>query len=145
MDFFISKVIFETKVQFFCGGSGQCSECTGVYRSVYKTYRSSHQRFPLKEAVLKNFAVFTEIRNLGLRTSNFIKKRLQRFSVKIAKLLRTTILKNIYERRISASGWLCIYHETFLKVIHYFCKKSSIKDVNMLLNLSLPSLVKRVL
>ena len=108
MDFFISKAIFETKVQFFCGGSGWCSECRGVYRSVYKTYRNS---FPLKKAALKNFAVFTEIRNLGLRSSNFIKKRLQRFPVKIAKLLRTNILeeylrtKNICERLPLYLSW----------------------------------------
>ena len=45
--------------------------------------RTSHRRCSIKKGVLKNFANFT---------------RKKRFPVKFAKFLRTTILKNIYER-----------------------------------------------
>ena len=53
-----------------------------------KNHRSSHWSCSVKEGVLKNFAC------------NFIKKRLQHrcFLVKLAKLLRTSIFKNICER-----------------------------------------------
>ena len=52
-----------------------------------------------KKVVLKNFAIFTAIfRNIyGLQACNFIKKRLQHRCLldKLAKFLRTVILKNI--------------------------------------------------
>ena len=62
-----------------------------------------------KNAVLKNFAIFTEKqlfwslflnRNTGLQYCNFIKKRLQHkcFPVNIAKFLRTPVLNNIFKR-----------------------------------------------
>ena len=53
-----------------------------------KNHRSSHWRCSVKEGVLKNFAC------------NFIKKRLQGrcFLAKLAKVLRTSIFKNICER-----------------------------------------------
>ena len=55
-----------------------------------KNYRSSNWRSSVKERVLKNFAC------------NFIKKRLQHrcFLVKLAKLPRTSIFKNICERLV---------------------------------------------
>ena len=78
------------------------------YKSAYTdniTCRSSHRRCSVEKGVLKNFANFTGRR---LRWSvflikfvkKFVEKRLQHrcFSVKFAKILRTPILKNIYER-----------------------------------------------
>ena len=53
-----------------------------------ENHRSSHWRCSAEERVLKNFAC------------NFIKKRLQNkcFLVKLAKVLRTSIFKNICEQ-----------------------------------------------
>ena len=60
------------------------------------SYRSSHQRCPVKNVVLES--LFNKV--AGLQACSFIKKRLQQrcFPVKLAKFLRTTILKNICER-----------------------------------------------
>ena len=75
-----------------------------------------------KETVLKNFAIFKG-RHLcwslffnkvgGLQACNFIKKRLQHscFPVKIAKFLKTPILKNIYK-------WVLLsFRKTFKKLL----------------------------
>ena len=71
-------------------------------------FRSSHQTCSMKNAVLKNFAIFTgkhlswNIFLIILRALawNLIKKRLQHrcFPGNIAKFLRTHILNNICER-----------------------------------------------
>ena len=69
---------------------------TVIFSKFYKKFRSSHQRCSIKEALLKNFVIFTGIH---LQACNFIKKRLQHrhFSVNIVKFLRTPILKNTWE------------------------------------------------
>ena len=61
--------------------------------AIYEFIRTSHWRWFMEKAVLKNFAVFTA----KLQTWNFIKKRLQHrcFPLNIAKFLSTPILKNI--------------------------------------------------
>ena len=65
-------------------------------------FRSSHERCSIRKGVLKNFANFTGKHLCWslLQTCNFIKKRLQHwcFPVKLAKFLRTSILKKICER-----------------------------------------------
>ena len=53
--------------------------------SKFQNFRSRHRRCSVKNSVLKNFAIFTKR----------LKRRL--FPVNIAKVLRTTILKNISE------------------------------------------------
>ena len=71
-----------------------------------QSFRSSHQRCSIKKAVLKNFAIFTRKylcwsnKTAGLKVCCFIKKRLQHRCLPMcfAKILRTSILKNIYER-----------------------------------------------
>ena len=68
--------------------------------------RSSHQKCSIKEAILKNFAIFTGKRPCWslfltkLQTCYFMKRRLHHryFPMDIAKFLRTPILKNIWER-----------------------------------------------
>ena len=66
--------------------------------------RSSHQRYSIKKAVLKNFAIFTGKRlclNLLLiKTYNFPRKRLRHrcFPVNIAQILITLILMKICEQ-----------------------------------------------
>ena len=68
--------------------------------------RSSHQRCSVKKGVLKNFANFLgkhlywSLFLIKLQAYNFIKKRLRQrcFPVQFAKILRTSILKNICER-----------------------------------------------
>ena len=75
-----------------------------------ENHRSSHWRCSVKESVLKNF------------TYNFIKKRLQDkcFLVKLAKVLRTFIFKNICERLLL----LDITEKTFHLILFiYFCHK----------------------
>ena len=83
----------------------------------YKKQRSSHRRCSTKKGVLKNFLHFTgkhlcwcllliklkARRPLLKRDSNWC------FPVRFAKLLRTPILKNTYER-------------LFLKVVYLLCK-----------------------
>ena len=63
-------------------------------------YRTSHQRCSREKYALKNFANFT-LKHLcwSLFLINFIKKRLpyRCFPVKLAKILKTPILKNICE------------------------------------------------
>ena len=61
------------------------------------SYRSSHQRCPVKNVVVLE-SLFNKV--AGLQACSFIKKRLQQrcFPVKLAKFLRTPILKNICER-----------------------------------------------
>ena len=70
--------------------------------------RSSHQRCSVEKAVVKKFAIYTvktrpvleSLFNKVLQVCNFIKKRLQHrcFPMNIAKVLRATIFKNIWER-----------------------------------------------
>ena len=73
-----------------------------------KNHRSSHWRCSVKEAVHKKLRQFQRktpvLKSLfnkvaGLRVCSFIKKGLQHrcFSVKLAKFLRTTLLKNTCE------------------------------------------------
>ena len=59
------------------------------HRDLLGLFRSSHRRCSVKKGFLK-----------GLKACNFIKKRLQHwcFPVKFARFLRTSILKNIFER-----------------------------------------------
>ena len=77
-----------------------CTE--NLYRKA--PYRSSHRRCSVKKGVFfRNFANFSGKHlcwSLFLRASNFIKKRLQHrcFPAKFAKFLKTSILKNIWER-----------------------------------------------
>ena len=70
--------------------------------------RCSHWRYPIKKADLKNFIIFKEkhqcwslfsINLHAFRPATFL-KRLQQgyFPVNIVKFLRTTILKDIWER-----------------------------------------------
>ena len=75
------------------------SACLSVFLSVNK---SNHKCCSIKKVVLKNFAIFTG-KYLCWSLSfwnNFIKMRLQHrcFSMNIAKLLKTAILKSICER-----------------------------------------------
>ena len=73
------------------------------HRNVLGLFISSWRRCSVKEGVLKKFAGFT---GKHLRWScqawayNFVKMRLQHkcFSVKFAKILRTSILKNICKK-----------------------------------------------
>ena len=94
----------------------------------------------LKKVFLNNFANFTgkHLRLSLLQACNFIKKRLQhwRFPVKFAKLLRTSILKKIYERlllfvspqdTIANSGGEFGLDETLTE-----CKVSFIKQNNFI-------------
>ena len=70
-------------------------------------FRRSHQCPAIKAAVLKNFAIFTgKLLCFSLFLINFIKKIFQHkcFPVNFAKFLRTTILKNIYERVLHRLG-----------------------------------------
>ena len=80
--------------------------------------RSSRLQIFFKIGVLKNFAIFTGKhlclclfnKVAGLKSCNFIKKRLQHrcFPVNIVKFLRIPILKNIYERLFLIMAiWLC--------------------------------------
>ena len=65
------------------------------------TFRSSHRRCSIKNAVLKNFAIFTRKHlRWSLRPVTLLKNGLQHrcFPVNIVKILRTPILKNICER-----------------------------------------------
>ena len=59
--------------------------------------RSRHRRCFIKKTALKNFTLFS---GKQLKACNLIKKRLQHkcFPVNIAKFVRTSILKNIWER-----------------------------------------------
>ena len=79
----------------------QKSFCQMNHRDLLGLFRSSHRRCSVKKGVLKKFAYFTG-KHLcwSLFLIKFIKKRLQHwcFSVKFAKFLRTSILKNICER-----------------------------------------------
>ena len=72
-------------------------------RDLVGLFRSSH-RCSVKKGILKNFANFTGKHKCWslLQARNFIKKKLQHwcFPVKFAKILRTSILKNICERLI---------------------------------------------
>ena len=71
-------------------------------------FTSNHRRCSVKKGVLKKFANFTGkhlswslfLIKLQAWACNFIKKRLQHwhFPVKFAKFLKTSILKNIWER-----------------------------------------------
>ena len=69
-------------------------QSTEVFRK--KGFLKKVRKFPGKTPVLES--LFNKVP--GLRTCNFIKKRLQHwcFHVKFAKFLRTSILKNIFER-----------------------------------------------
>ena len=68
------------------------------------SFKSSHRRCSVKKLFLKISQISQEntcVRNAaGLQFCNFVKKRLQQwcFPVKFAELLRTPILKNIFER-----------------------------------------------
>ena len=73
-------------------------------------FRSSHQRCSIKKAVFKHFSIFDENICVGVsfyqscrpEGLQFYIKRLQHrcFPVNIAKLLRTPILKKIFEKLI---------------------------------------------
>ena len=84
------------------------SKISIIYHQIKISKRYNEQVFN-KKAVLKNFPIFTEkhlrwslflIKNAGLQSRNFIKKRLQHrfFSENIAKFLRASVLENICER-----------------------------------------------
>ena len=81
------------------------------FLSPHKMFEKYNEQevFCKKKGVLKDFAIFTGKhlcwslflkKNTNLQAWNFIKKRLKHmyFTVNIAKLLRTFILKNIWER-----------------------------------------------
>ena len=78
------------------------------HRDLLGLFRSNHRRCSVKNAVLKKFGNFKGkhlswsifLIKLQAWVCNFIKKRLQHlhFPVKFAKFLRTSILKNIWER-----------------------------------------------
>ena len=85
-------------------------------------FRSSHQRCSImrdnihwKTPVLE--PLFNKI--AGLKTSNFIKKRLQHrwFPVNIVKFLRTPILKNIYDGTASVNSRSAIFQKSL--VLHF--------------------------
>ena len=64
-------------------------------------YRSSHyQTYSIKKTFLKNFAIFTgaHLCLFLIKLQTFTKKRLQHRLMRILKVLRTPILKNICER-----------------------------------------------
>ena len=71
----------------------------------------------MKKAVLKNFVVFTG----KFQACNFTEKRLQHrcFPLNIAKFLRTSILKNIYEQL------LLIITDSSPYPRKYFCQNKS--------------------
>ena len=82
-----------------------------IERLLFQTDKCSHRRCYMKEAVRKNFTIFTgkhlcwslfwdEVEIKARKTWNFIEKRLQHrfFSVNIAKFLTTPVLKNISAR-----------------------------------------------
>ena len=79
-----------------------------LYIFISGKFQWSHQRCFVRKDVLKTFAIFAGKLVLaavlnkvaGLKTCNFIKKRLQHqcFPVNITKYLRTLIFKSICER-----------------------------------------------
>ena len=82
--------------------------CTTLIWTMHS--RSSHQRYSIKKAVLKNFRIFTGNKVAGLKACNFIKKSLRHrcFPMNIAKFLRTHILKNSCERLLLAFVITCL-------------------------------------
>ena len=91
-----------------------------IEQNIYGSYsRSSHGRYSIKKAALKNFAIFTGKhlwlslffnKVAGLRPETLLKKRLQHncSPVNITKFLRKPILKNICKR-------LFCYSQNFLE------------------------------
>ena len=84
---------------------GQTLQLTLLYCG--RTVRSSHRRFSIKKAVLKNFTITTgntwvgvSKDVVGLKACNFIKTRPQHrcFPVNLVKSLRLLVSKNICER-----------------------------------------------
>ena len=79
--------------------------------------RTSHRRCSVKKIFLKIYKISPESPVLETVFLNFFKKRLQHrcFPVKIAKVLRTPILKNICERLLLPSlGFTKLDHNVFL-------------------------------
>ena len=100
-----------------------------VNRKCHGIFRSSHQTCFIKKAALTNFSIFTGkhmcwsffLNNL---TCNFLKKRLQHrcVSVNIPKLLKTPVLKNIYQGLLlvlKVHYLLPKFNQHYVKTSHY--------------------------
>ena len=79
--------------------------CAFQLRLIIIINRSSHRRCSVKKTVLNNFAIFTRkhlclIKLRAFWSATLLKKRLWHrcFLVKLAKFLRTSILKNMCKR-----------------------------------------------
>ena len=100
--------------------------------------RSSHRRCSVEKGVLKSFTIFTAKHLLwsllfnkvaGLRPATLLKRRLEHrcFPEIIAKFLRKSVLKNIYERLrlccVTPQKFRLVYHSTYVSVQWSFLRK----------------------
>ena len=92
---------------------------------VLLTYRSSHQKYSMKEGILRNFTKFTGKhlcqslflnKVAGLTPATLLKKRLwhRYFPVNFVKFLRTTFLQNTSQRLLLNLDFYSIFQKVCL-------------------------------